>query len=56
MQAYMPTTAQEEDEVDIMYEILEERPEGITGKEYVIAMRDWNASVGEGGQEKCVGQ
>src|SRR6218665_420495 len=56
MQVYMPTTAHEEDEVDSIYEKIEERLEGIKGKEYVIVMGDWNASVGEGGQEKCVGQ
>ena len=37
------------------HEKIEERLEGIKGKEYVIVMGDWNASVG-GGQEKCVGQ
>src|SRR6218665_4087207 len=56
MQVYMPTTAHEEDEVDSIYKKIEERLEGIKGKEYVIVMEDWNASVGEGGQEKCVGQ
>ena len=56
VQVYMPITAHEEDEVDSIYEIIEERLEGIKGKEYVTVMGDWNASVGEGGQEKCVGQ
>ena len=56
MQIYMPTTAHEEDEVDSIYEKKKERLEGMKGKEYVIVMGDWNASVGEGGQEKCVGQ
>ena len=33
MQVYMPTTAHEEDEVDSIYEIIEERLKGIKGKE-----------------------
>ena len=52
MQIYMTTTAHEEDEVDSIYEIIEARLEGIKRKEYVIVMGDWNASVGEGDQEK----
>ena len=38
MQVYMPTTAHEEDEVESIYEIIEERLEGIKGKEFVIVM------------------
>src|SRR6218665_169365 len=52
----MPTTSHEEDEVDGIYDIKEERLEGIKGNECVIVMGDWNGSVEEGGQENCVGQ
>jgi len=54
MQVYMLTTAYEENQVDSICEIIE----GIKGKEYVIVIGDWNASVGVGVgvQEKCVGQ
>jgi len=56
MQVYMPTTTHEEEEVDSIYEMIEEKLENTKGNDYVIVMGDWNASVGEGGHGKCVGE
>jgi hypothetical protein len=56
VQVYMPTTTHEEEEVDSIYEMIEEKLENIKGNDYAIVMGDWNASVGEGGLEKYVGK
>lgn len=55
IQVYMPTTAHEEEEVDAMYDQLENMLEEIKGTDYVILMGDWNAVVGEGGVDGCMG-
>ena len=56
IQVYMPTTAHEEEDVDNIYEVLEEKMSKIKGKEYTVIMGDWNASVGEGGEENYIGK
>ena len=56
VQVYMPTTACEEEEVDNLYEIIEEKLADIKGKDYTVVMGDWNASVGEGDEEKYIGK
>jgi len=43
VQVYMPTTASEEEEVDNLYEIIEEKLADIKGKDYTVVMGDWNA-------------
>src|SRR6218665_3525325 len=56
MQVYMPTGASEEEEVDSIYEVIEEKLSNIKGSEYTIVMGDWNATVGEGGEENYIGK
>lgn len=41
VQLYMPTSAHEEEKVDGIYEILEDKLENIEGKDYVIVMGTW---------------
>ena len=43
----MPTTAYADEEVDDLYEEIEEILQGIKGNSYVMALGDWNAVVGE---------
>ena len=52
----MPTTAHEEDEVDSIYAVNLQKKNQNIKNEFVIVMGDWNASAGEGVQEKCVGK
>ena len=56
LQVYMPTTACEEEEVDDIYEVIEDKLKNIKGGNYTIVMGDWNASVGEGGEGNYIGK
>jgi len=55
IQLYMPTTDNDDDEVEQVYEALDELIEKEKGNDYVVIMGDWNAVVGEGRDEKEVG-
>ncbi|XP_045477031.1 craniofacial development protein 2-like [Harmonia axyridis] len=46
-QVYMPTTDADDDEVEEVYKVLEEKISKIPRKHIVIVMGDWNAKVGE---------
>jgi exonuclease III len=56
LQVYMPTSASEEEEVDEIYEVIEEKLSNIKGRDYTIIMEDWNASVGERGEGNYIGK
>ena len=56
VQVYMPTTAHEDEEIERIYEQLDEILQKVKGTEYSIIMGDWNAVVGEGREEDCVGK
>src|SRR6218665_1436782 len=56
IQVYMPTTNHEEEEVENMYERLEEVLDRTKGTDYVVKMGDWNAVVGEGADGKSIGK
>ena len=47
IQVYMPTSAHAEEEVDMIYEELEELMDKERGKDNIIVMGDWNAIVGK---------
>lgn len=55
IQVYMPTTDYADDEIEDMYERLEELMGSEKQNSYLILMGDWNASVGEGREGECVG-
>ena len=48
VQVYMPTSNHREEEVDGVYEQIEEIIREVPGKKNLIVMGDWNAVVGEG--------
>jgi hypothetical protein len=56
IQVYMPTTDHTDDEVDEMYEKIEELIEEQKGTDHVIVMGDWNAAVGEGRDGREIGK
>src|SRR6476661_9971545 len=56
IQVYMPTTEHDDEEVDQMYEQIEELIKKQKGKDNLVVMGDWNAVVGEEGEEKVVGK
>jgi hypothetical protein len=56
IQVYMPTSEHSDDEVEVMYEKLEELLREQKGSDYVVIMGDWNAMVGEGREELVVGK
>ena len=56
VQIYMPTTQHEEEEIDNMYEKIEEILDRTKGTDYVMIMGDWNAVVGEGAEGKVIGK
>ncbi len=56
IQIYMPTSAHDDEEIDGVYERIEEILEKTKGTDYTILMGDWNASVGEGREENIVGK
>jgi len=55
VQIYLPTSGHDDEELDKMYEQLEELIERQKGSDNVIIMGDWNAVVGEGRDENEVG-
>ena len=52
----MPTTAYENEDIEQIYEQIENIISKQKGNTNVIAMGDFNASVGEGNDEKVVGK
>jgi len=56
IQVYMPTTGHTEEEVEEMYEQIERLINKQKGNINVIVMGDFNASVGEGKDEKVIGE
>jgi len=48
----MPTTEAEDEEIELMYEQIEELIKKEKATDQVIIMEDWNAVVGEGREEK----
>ena len=56
LQVYMPTSPHSDEEVEAVYEKLEQLSQNVKGTEYLIVMGDWNAVVGEQKEENCVGE
>ena len=56
VQVYMPTTDHEDEEIERMYEQLDEIVYKQKGTDYVVIMGDMNAVVGEGRDEMEVGK
>ena len=56
IQVYMPTSEHPDEEIDEMYDAIEEILENEIKKDNVIIMGDWNSVVGEGVDGKEVGQ
>ena len=52
----MPTTGHDDEEVDTVYEKLQELVDAQKGSDHVVIMGDWNAVVGEGRDELVVGK
>ncbi len=55
VQVYMPTSDYDEEEVDMMYDRLEEILNKQKGTNHVVLMGDWNAVIGEGKDGSWVG-
>jgi exonuclease III len=55
VQVYMPTSDQDEQDVESLYESIEDLIKKERGKDYVVVMGDWNAVVGEGRDEGEIG-
>jgi len=56
VQVYMPTSEHKEEEVEEMYDKIEELLDRESvGRDYVVVMGDWNAVVGEGKEDNIVG-
>src|SRR6476469_9680538 len=56
VQAYLPTTDYEDEEVEKLYDQLEEILGKQKGTDNVIVMGDFNAAVGEGKEDRVVGK
>src|SRR6516225_7306849 len=56
IQVYMPTSDSEEEEVEDMYNKLEDLLEKQKGRDNVVILGDWNAVVGEEKEDKEVGK
>src|SRR6476661_4578261 len=56
VQAYLPTTGYEDEEVEKLYDQLEEILGKQKGTDNVIVMGDFNAVVGEGKEDRVVGK
>ena len=54
IQIYMPTSTHSDEEMDAVYEKLEQISQTFKGREYLIVMGDWNAVIGEQREETCV--
>jgi len=53
----LPSSNHKEEEIDEMYERIDELTEMNTrGKDYIVVMEDWNAVVGEGQEDNVLGQ
>lgn len=56
IQVYMPTTQHDDEEIDQMYEQIENLIDQQKGNTNVIVMGDFNAVVGEGSDDKVIGK
>lgn len=56
IQVYMPTSQHKDEEIEEMYEAIEEVMKDEKGNEFTIIMGDWNAVVGEGQSGKEIGK
>ena len=56
MQVYMPTTNAEDEDIEMMYEEIEDLMRKEKATDQVIIMEDWNAVVGEGREGNAVGE
>ena len=56
IQVYMPTSTHDEEEVDVMYEKIEEILAKQKGTDHVVLMGDWNAVIGQGREGGEVGE
>ena len=56
MQVYMPTSEHPDEEIDEMYDTIEEVLDNEVTNDNVIIMGDWNSIVGEGSDGREVGQ
>ena len=56
IQVYIPTSTYEDDEVERVYEEIEDVLNGVKGTDNMILMGDWNAVVGEGKDGNIVGK
>src|SRR5579864_3279387 len=56
IQIYMPTTGHDDEEVDTVYEKLQELVDAQKGSDCVVIMGDWNGVVGEGRDELAAGK
>ena len=52
----MPTSQEEDEVVEEIYEKIEEQLKSVKGTEYVIVMGDWNSVIGEGEEGKEIGK
>ena len=55
IQVYMPTSQYSDEEVESMYEEIEEMMGNVNGQDSLVVMGDWNAVVGEARQGKEIG-
>jgi len=56
IQVYMPTSVHSEEEIEKMYDQIEEVLDRQKGTDCIVIMGDWNAVVGEGSEGKVVGK
>ena len=56
VQVYMPTSSADDEEVEKIYEEIEDVLQYVKGDENLIVMGDWNAVVGKGREGKAVGE
>lgn len=56
MQTYMPTSGYSEEELEVVYEQIEEVLSYVKENETLIILGDWNAVVGEGSDEEVIGR
>jgi len=56
IQVYMPTSVSEDEEIEKVYEQLEELLDKQKGRDNVLILGDWNAVVGEGREGKVLGK
>lgn len=56
VQVYMPTSDHDDEEIENMYEKIQDLISTDNADEQLIVMGDWNAEIGEGGDGKEVGQ